>query len=62
MQMSCFVVNSLKQSQKPQVSLSKTVHIKMEKPPLREYIPPCTSIWQSMNLGTAAYLRIQVLV
>lgn len=31
MQINCFFVNSLKQSQKPQVSLSKTVHIKMEK-------------------------------
>lgn len=27
----CFSVNSLKQSKKPQVSLSKNVHIKMEK-------------------------------
>lgn len=32
MQISCFFVNSLKQSQKPQVSLSKTVHIKWKKP------------------------------
>lgn len=33
MQISCFLVNSLKQSQKTQVSLSKTVHIKVEKTP-----------------------------
>lgn len=32
------------------------------KHPLRDYIPPCTRIWQSMNLWTAAYLRIQALV
>lgn len=31
MQIICFSVNSLKQSKKRQVSLSKTVHIKMEK-------------------------------
>lgn len=31
MQIICFSVNSLKQSKKPQVSLSKTVHIKMQK-------------------------------
>lgn len=55
-------VNRLKQSQKTQVSLSQTVHIKMENTPLCEYIPPCTRIRQSMNLWTAAYLRFQALV
>jgi len=31
MQISCFFVNSLKQNQNPQVSLSKTAHVQTEQ-------------------------------